>query len=80
VPEIANALKPAVPKRTLQYRRKYLVDGGRLVKAGDDRWAKYPSIGGGCGGKGGGGRNPAAVATAEKTEDEAVPLSPASKI
>ena len=41
LPEIANALKPAVPKRTLQYRLKYLVDAGRLVKVGDDRWAKY---------------------------------------
>src|SRR5258708_4130638 len=41
LPEIANALKPAAPKRTLQYRLKYLVDAGRLVKVGDDRWAKY---------------------------------------
>jgi hypothetical protein len=79
LPEIANALKPAVPKRTLQYRLKYLVDAGRLVKVGDDRWAKY--------------RLPAAEeakalaseklaavsAVAEKTEEEAVPQSPASK-
>ena len=41
LPEIAGGLKPAVPKRTLQYRLKYLVDAGRLVKVGDDRWAKY---------------------------------------
>src|SRR5579859_1561888 len=41
LPEIANALKPASPKRTLQYRLKHLVDTGRLVKMGDDRWAKY---------------------------------------
>jgi len=74
LPEIANALKPAVPKRTLQYRLKYLVDAGRLVRVGDDRWAKY--------------RLPAAVeaekpaavsAAAEQTEEEAMPLSPASK-
>jgi hypothetical protein len=41
LPEIANALKPAAPRRTLQYRLKYLVDARRLVKVGDDRWAKY---------------------------------------
>ena len=79
--QIAGALKTAVPKRTLQYRLKYLVDAGRLVKMGDDRWAKY--------------RLPAAEeaearalaaekpapisAVAEKPEEEAVPLSPASK-
>jgi hypothetical protein len=40
LPEIANALNPPVPKRTLQYRLKYLVDARRLVKEGDDRWAK----------------------------------------
>jgi hypothetical protein len=34
LPDIAKALKPAVPKRTLQYRLKYLVDAGRLVKGG----------------------------------------------
>jgi hypothetical protein len=41
LPEITSALKSAVPRRTLQYRLKYLVDAGRLVKVGDDRWAKY---------------------------------------
>jgi hypothetical protein len=41
LPQIAKTLKPAVPKRTIQYRLKYLVDAGRLVKEGDDRWAKY---------------------------------------
>jgi Fic/DOC family len=80
LPEIANALKPAVPKRTLQYRLKHLVDAGRIVKVGDDRWAKYrlPSseeeearaVG---------AEKPATVAAAEKTEEQAVPLSPASK-
>jgi hypothetical protein len=81
LPEIANPLKPAVPKRTLQYRLKYLVDAGRLVKVGDDRWAKYrlPSA------KEAEARAVAAekttaVAAAEKTEQQqAVPLSPASK-
>src|ERR1700731_4378633 len=81
LPEIANALKPAVPKRTLQYRLRYLVDAGRLVKVGDDRWAKYrlpaaeeaeP--------RAAAAEKPVAVPAAdEKAEEEAVPLSPASK-
>jgi hypothetical protein len=41
LPQIAGVLNPPVPKRTLQYRLKYLVDKGRLIKEGDDRWAKY---------------------------------------
>jgi hypothetical protein len=79
LPEIANALKPAVPKRTLQYRLKYLVDAGRLLKVGDDRWAKYrlpaaeeaeP--------RAVAAEKPVAVSAAAEKE-EAVPLSPASK-
>ncbi len=77
LPQIAGALNPPVPKRTLQYRLKYLVDEGRLVKKGDDRWAKYrlPS--------------PAEVRPPAHAEEvpappategeEAVPLSDASK-
>lgn len=41
--QIAGALKPPVPQRTLQYRLKHLVDNGRLVKQGTGRWAKYYS-------------------------------------
>jgi hypothetical protein len=80
LPEIANALKPAVPKRTLQYRLKYLVDAGRLVKVGDDRWAKYrlPSVEE-AEARAEAAEKPAAVAAAEKTEEAAVPLSGASK-
>lgn len=67
--DIVAALKPAVPKRTLQYRLKHLVDAGRLAKDGDDRWAKY--------------RVPVAEAVpaaetesaAKKTDEAAVPLS-----
>ena len=80
LPQIAGALNSLVPKRTLQYRLKYLVDVGRLVKEGDDRWAKYcmppatpektpaapPE------------KAPAAPAASAEGED-AVPLSPASK-
>ena len=77
--EIAGVVKPPVPKRTLQYRLRYLVDAGRLVKKGDDRWAKYhlpataPE------------KTPAttemstAPPAAVVDEEAAVPLSPASK-
>ncbi len=39
--QIARELKTDLPLRTLQYRLKHLVDGGRLVKEGERRWAKY---------------------------------------
>src|SRR5882724_8728257 len=71
LPEIANALKTAAPKRTLQYRLKYLVDAGRLVKVGDDRWAKY-RLPAAEEAKVLASEKPAAVpAAAEKTEEEA---------
>jgi hypothetical protein len=80
LPEIANALKPAVPKRTLQYRLKYLVDAGRLVKVGDDRWAKYRlQSAEEAEARAVAAEKPTAVPTVEKTEEQAVPLSPASK-
>jgi len=80
LPEIANALTPAVPRRTLQYRLKYLVDARRLVKVGDDRWAKYrlPSAEE-AEAKAVAADKAAAIAAAEKTEEAAVPLSPASQ-
>ena len=39
--EIANSLPADLPRRTLQYRLKALVDDGRLVMAGSGRWARY---------------------------------------
>jgi len=39
--EIADALKMALPHRTLQYRLKHLVDHNRLFKEGDGRRARY---------------------------------------
>ena len=39
--EMARALKPGLPLRTLQYRLKYLVDANRLVKEGEGRGVKY---------------------------------------
>ena len=38
---IAETLTPKLASRTLQFRLKYLVDAGRLVKKGEGRAAKY---------------------------------------
>ena len=40
-PQIADALESTLPRRTLQYRLKALVDDGRLAMAGSGRWARY---------------------------------------
>ncbi len=39
--DIADALEPAPPRRTLQYRLKSLVNDKRLVMEGRGRWARY---------------------------------------
>ncbi len=39
--EIEDALGDRVPRRTLQYRLRRLVDDGRLVREGEVRWARY---------------------------------------
>ena len=67
--EIADVLQQKLPSRTLQYRLKYLVDAGRLVKEGEGRWTKYrlPAA-----------APPVAVPEAEAAEAAAVPLSPAA--
>jgi hypothetical protein len=72
LPQIAAAINTPIPKRTLQYRLRYLLDAGRLMKQGDDRWARY--------------RMPTAstaaapaVLAAPPESDEAVPLSTISK-
>ena len=69
VAEITHALKPPVPRRTLQYRLKSLVEAGRIVAEGGGRGAKY--------------RIPrksaeSGAAPARAEGEEAVPLSPAS--
>lgn len=40
-PEIADALDAALPRRTLQYRLKALVEDQRLARRGTGRWARY---------------------------------------
>lgn len=39
--QIADQLGSRLPRRTLQYRLKSLVDNGRLVMEGEGRWARY---------------------------------------
>ncbi len=39
--EVADALPADLPRRTLQYRLKALVDAGRLLRTGSGRWARY---------------------------------------
>lgn len=39
--EIAAALGAGLPRRTLQYRLKHLVDAGRLAREGEGRWTRY---------------------------------------
>jgi len=39
--QIADSLQEPPPRRTLQYRLKYLVDHRRLVMEGEGRWARY---------------------------------------
>jgi hypothetical protein len=39
--EIEDALGKRIPRRTLQYRLKRLVDDGRLIREGGDRAARY---------------------------------------
>ncbi|NDR55441.1 Fic family protein [Aliiruegeria sabulilitoris] len=43
VPEIEKSLTDEIPRRTLQYRLKLLVDAGLLNREGSGRWAKYRS-------------------------------------
>jgi DNA-binding MarR family transcriptional regulator len=39
--EILQGLGAEIPRRTLQYRLKFLVERNRLVMIGEGRWAKY---------------------------------------
>ncbi|BCM17604.1 hypothetical protein [Mesorhizobium sp. J8] len=39
--QIIDSLQEPPPRRTLQYRLKYLVDHQRLVMEGEGRWARY---------------------------------------
>lgn len=43
--EIADVLGEQVPRRTLQFRLKRLVDDGRVLREGEGRWARYSAPG-----------------------------------
>lgn len=67
--EVADVLGEQVPRRTLQFRLKRLVDTGRVLREGEGRWARYSA--------------PAVAPTPAQPEaaaDEAVvPISPESQ-
>jgi len=81
--DVAEALPERIADRTLQYRLKYLVDKGRLVKEGEGRrWTRY-RVSAAPAAEAEAEAKPRAVASvpaaAEKTEEAAVPLSAASQ-
>jgi hypothetical protein len=78
--DVAAALPEKLADRTLQYRLKYLVEKGRLVTEGEGRrWTRY-RLPPAAEPRSLTADKPAADAAAvEKTEEAAVPLSPASK-
>jgi DNA-binding transcriptional ArsR family regulator len=43
--EIGDVLGEQVPRRTLQFRLKRLVDDGRVLREGEGRWARYSAPG-----------------------------------
>jgi Fic family protein len=63
--EIEATLTGNVKRRTLQYRLKRLVDNGRLIREGDDRWARYRVP----------GELPVPVPAETVADEAAVPLS-----
>jgi hypothetical protein len=69
---IAETLTPKLASRTLQFRLKYLVDAGRLVKQGEGRAAKY------CMPETQQGQVANSPAARAGTEEAIVPLSTAS--
>ena len=67
--EIADALGEQVPRRTLQFRLKRLVDDGRVLREGEGRWARYNAP----------GAAPAPAQPEVAADEATVPLSPESQ-
>ena len=67
--EIADVLAEQVPRRTLQFRLKRLVDDGRVLRQGEGRWARYRAP----------GAAPAPAQPEAAVDEAAVPLSPESQ-
>ena len=77
---IVEALPERLPDRTLQYRLRYLVSNGRLVKEGEGRrWTRYRLSASEAKAKALPAAEAAPAPAAVATEAEAVPLSDASK-
>jgi hypothetical protein len=66
--EIADVLGDHIPMRTLQFRLKRLVDGGRVLREGKGRWARYAAP-----------DTASAPQPETAADDAAVPLSPESQ-
>ena len=75
--EIAQALEGSIPRRTLQYRLRRLVDDGRLVMEGEGRWARYRAPEAPQAARE--AEAPAAPPRAAAEEEAAIALSPAAK-
>jgi Fic/DOC family len=67
--EIADVLGEQVPRRTLQFRLKRLVDDGRVLREGGGRWARYSAP----------EAVPAPVQQEAAADEAAIPLSPESQ-
>jgi hypothetical protein len=67
--EIADVLGEQVPRRTLQFRLKRLVDDGRVLREGGGRWARYSAP----------EAVPAPVQHEAAADEAAIPLSPESE-
>jgi DNA-binding transcriptional ArsR family regulator len=67
--EIADVLGEQVPRRTLQFRLKRLVDDGRVVREGEGRWARYSAP----------GAAPAPAQPEAAADEAAVALTPESQ-
>lgn len=63
--EIARALKIPIPRRTLQYRLKRLVDDKRIILESSGRWAKYHLP-----------QAPEAATPQATADEQPIPLSP----
>src|SRR5258707_319981 len=79
--DVVAALPEQLADRTLQYRLKYLVDKGRLIKEGEGRrWTRYRVPVPAAEPRAAAAEKPVSVAAAaENTEEEAVPLCAASQ-
>src|ERR1700679_878459 len=78
--EVAAAVPERGADRTLQYRLRYLVDKGRLIKDGEGRrWTRYRVPAPAAEPRAAAEKPPAVPAAAEQGEEGGGPLSPATQ-